>query len=221
MSLRAKNTSADQLRRLLKTNKVRHAGAILRGGASGPPERIGIGVTLTNGAHLRVAEKTFTDVIGPIVETPLEHELKDEAPIFVHGPRACGKSRNARWIAETFGRTIDDVVDDWQPGAPIAGGNVYLCVEPPRQEDAPRAIIVPFQRLGQATNIPVPPQSPFTCCTSHVRAQAVLRLLGCPRPLAARVDSDLIDNVAALVSEAGIEFALSIINAPVDEDVPF
>lgn len=222
-----KNTSADQLRHLLKTAKVRHAGGIFRGGASGPPERVGIGLTLKNGTHLRVTDKTFIDVIGPIVETPNEHSIRDEAPIFVHGPPGCGKTRNANWIAETFGRTIDDVVDGWSPGDPINGGDVYLCIEPPLQDDAPRAIIVPFERLGQARDIALPPQSPFTCGTAHVAAQATLILVQASLNALDGIDNDTIENLSRLIEDAGVDFAVDIIRRnrqplPVlDDDVPF
>ncbi|ODU36615.1 hypothetical protein [Sphingopyxis sp. SCN 67-31] len=222
MSLPAKNTSADALRKLLKTNKVRHAGAIWRGGASGPPQRTGIGLTLSNGTHLRVTDKTFTDVIGPIVETANDHSIRDEAPIFVHGPRGCGKTRNARWIAETFGRDMADIVDGWTPGDPIRGGDVYLCIEPPRQEDAPRAVIVPFDRLGQAQDIAVPPVSPFTCGTHHVQAQAVLSLLETGLRIGNQIDSEAIELLDRMVDIAGLNFALRLLRRPVtDDEVPF
>ncbi len=222
-----KNTSAEQLRRLLKTNKVRHAGGIFRGGASGPPDRVGIGIILTNGTHLRVTDKTFIDVVGPIVETSNEHSIRDEAPIFVHGPRGCGKTRNASWIAETFGRTIDDVVDGWSPGDVINGGDVYLCIEPPRQGDHPRAIIVPFERLGQASDIAIPPQSPFTCGTAHVAAQATLILVQASLNALNGIDNDTIENLSNLIDQAGVDFAVDIIRRnrrplPVlDNEVPF
>lgn len=34
----------------------------------------------------------------------------------VHGPEGCGKSRNARAIADALG--LPDILDDWQPGMP-------------------------------------------------------------------------------------------------------
>lgn len=221
-----KNTSPEQLRRLLKTNKVRHAGGIFRGGASAPPERVGIALTLTNGTHLRVTDKTFIDVVGPIVETSNEHSIRDEAPIFVHGPRGCGKTRNARWIAETFGRTIDDVVDGWSPGDVINGGDVYLCVEPPRQEDHPRAIIVPFERLGQASDIAIPPQSPFTCGTAHVKAMASLLYVDRLMEHRQFIDMKLVEHIEYLVDVAGVDHALRLIRRQkisddLVDDVPF
>lgn len=43
----------------------------------------------------------------------------------VHGPQACGKTRNAHAIAEAFG--LCDIRDDWEPGMPVAiTGGLYL-----------------------------------------------------------------------------------------------
>lgn len=35
----------------------------------------------------------------------------------VHGPQACGKTRNARAIADALG--LPEILDDWQPGMPV------------------------------------------------------------------------------------------------------
>lgn len=42
----------------------------------------------------------------------------------VHGPMACGKTRNARAIADTLGLT--EVLDDWQPGMPVPAFNTLV-----------------------------------------------------------------------------------------------
>lgn len=43
----------------------------------------------------------------------------------VHGPKACGKTRNAHAIAEALG--LCDIRDDWEPGMPVAiTGGLYL-----------------------------------------------------------------------------------------------
>lgn len=52
--------------------------------------------------------------------------------VIVHGPRACGKTRNAARIAAYFG--IDTIVDDWDERRhEITIGAIHLTNEPVRK----------------------------------------------------------------------------------------
>lgn len=132
-------------------------------------------------------------------------------PIFVHGPAGCGKTTNAAWIAEAFGRTIEDVVDGWSRRDPIISGKVHLCAAPPNPEDAPNAVIIHYDRLGQQPNGPIPPHVPFTCGTNHVAAQAVLLLVERNMSALETMNAGDIETLSSLVDEAGFNFALDII----------
>jgi hypothetical protein len=78
-----------------------------------------------------------------------------------------------------------------------------------------------------APQVDIPPQSPFTCGTSHVAAQAALILFeNMLRPFAAElVDVRLLEKLTELINEAGLEYAAGIVRRNRkwvgDEDVPF
>ena len=44
--------------------------------------------------------------------------------VLIHGPQACGKTRNAQALAAHFG--CSSVVDDWNGRDPIAAGSLVL-----------------------------------------------------------------------------------------------
>lgn len=44
--------------------------------------------------------------------------------VLIHGPQACGKTRNAQALAAHFG--CSKVVDDWNGRDPIAAGSLVL-----------------------------------------------------------------------------------------------
>lgn len=39
------------------------------------------------------------------------------APVFIHGPQGCGKSKHAAALAKHYGKTT--IIDDWHVGTPI------------------------------------------------------------------------------------------------------
>lgn len=49
--------------------------------------------------------------------------------LFVSGPPACGKSRNAKTLARHFG--CHQIVDSWEPGDQIVPGALHLTTAPP------------------------------------------------------------------------------------------
>lgn len=53
------------------------------------------------------------------------------APIIVFGPRACGKTRNKRVLAQMLGCGV--VVDDWRPDQFLVPGALHLTDADPRQ----------------------------------------------------------------------------------------
>lgn len=225
-------TGAEKLRQILQTDFVRGCTQALQGGATGKAKTAGYVVALASGRHLRI-----TDATRGICEAEIRaseaayndlHRPKFLAsPIFVYGPRGCGKTRNAKWIAETFGRTFDDVIDEWEPGDKVKPGAIHLTILPPHRADMPHAISVPFARLGQAQDPTLPTFIPYGCGTGHVRAQVMLGYID--RLIATRymgLDDRLLSRIENLIEEAGIGFAKRKLgpafrDEDLDDDVPF
>ncbi|MGE8501657.1 MAG: hypothetical protein ACN6P1_05405 [Pseudomonas sp.] len=74
-------------------------------GKEPPAMTIRVEATSTNDALLKVAAEAIN--------------LTNGKSWLVYGPEGCGKTKNARAIADALGLT--DIVDDWQPGQPIPG----------------------------------------------------------------------------------------------------
>ncbi len=142
-------------------------------------------------------------------------------PIIVTGPAGCGKTRAASRLAFCFYRGTDDIVDEWTPGQPLQPGGVHLTSA--IVAAVPGAVVIDWCVLNSSITHPsaleLPPQHPFTCGTDHVRAQAVLAIVAQLATTANQVDAPTIKALDNLVSDAGIEAALRIIDR--ETSLPF
>lgn len=246
MDLRpTKTSSAKDVRSAIKQSHVRDVTEMVARSATGRTSQHGSYlVTLGNDRRLRISKATFQTLQRDIdisraayrVERGEEQRQNAQAdydregarmsPIFVFGPRGCGKTRNAAWIAETFGRTVRDVVDEWEPGDAVKAGAIHLCITPPMLRTA---ICVPFERLGQAQPDWLPQHIPFGCGTGHVRAMAMLNYIDrmIERPHYELLRDSMIDRIEGYLDEAGVTAALKIIGHKptaaddLDDEVPF
>lgn len=64
--------------------------------------------------------------------------------VIVHGPKACGKTRNAEMLARKYG--CHSIVDDWLNGHRIVPGALHLTYENVRPR--PNVLVVAFRSLG-------------------------------------------------------------------------
>lgn len=70
--------------------------------------------------------------------------------IIVHGPQACGKSRNRAAIRDAFG--LIGITEDWEPGNPVTPGYLHLTYAPLEDGDYhgnPAIQVVPFEQAMQ------------------------------------------------------------------------
>ena len=70
--------------------------------------------------------------------------------VIVHGPQACGKSRNRAAIRDAYGLT--GITEDWEPGDPVTQGFLHLTYAPLKAGNYggnPAIQVVPFDQAMQ------------------------------------------------------------------------
>lgn len=74
------------------------------------------------------------------------------ASVLVHGPMACGKTRNAHAIAAALGLT--DIRDDWYPGIPVPRTNALVLTNSEAPFDPPRNVqIMSFEEAMRVVDV--------------------------------------------------------------------
>lgn len=75
--------------------------------------------------------------------------MPDPSSTIVHGPQACGKTRNAKALAAHFGCT--SIVDDWNGRSPLPANALALTHELP--EGATGSLVLGFDEACRLAGI--------------------------------------------------------------------